>query len=114
MTLNPSPDLSVFSWAFLLHLLRKKRIMENVNARKLNFGQRNWVLLCIIVAILSPLFVHSVQVAARKHNYREATEQKPAHGGDSASGGSVAPTGGSGSATVKDTSYKVAAPPQQK
>ena len=93
--------------------------MENVNARKLNFGQRNWVLLCIIVAILSPLFVHSVQVAARKHNYREATEQKPAQGDDSASAGSVTPAsvtpaGGSGSSTVKDTSYKVAAPPQQK
>jgi hypothetical protein len=88
--------------------------MENVNVGKLNFGQRNWVLLCIIVAILSPLFVHSVQVAARKHNYREVTEQKPAHSGDSASAGSAAPAGGSGSTTVKDTSYKVAAPPQQK
>lgn len=102
--------------------------MENVNDRKLSFPQRNWLLLCIIVAILSPLLVHSVRTLAHKHRYEEAIQQKSVKGGDGAtspSGGAVAPgdtarpgsvnpMGATNKDEVKDTSYKVAAPPQHK
>ena len=70
--------------------------MENVDDKKLSFPQRNWFLLCVIVAILSPLLVHSIQTLANKQRYEQAIHQKPVQGGD----------GGT------DTSYKVAAPPQ--
>ena len=65
--------------------------MENTNT-KLSFPQRNWFLLCVIVAILSPLVVHWVQAGARKESYNESVNTKPAG---------------------TDTSYKVASPPMQ-
>lgn len=60
----------------------------------LNFAERHWLLLCIIVAILSPLVVHWVQAAARRQSYEQTLEQKPLNGGvgaTSPSGGAVAP-----------------------
>src|ERR1700754_685105 len=100
--------------------------MEKIDSPKLTFPQRNWFLLCILVAILSPLLVHWIQSGARKVNYQEAIERKPVQGGDggtSPSGGAVAPgdtarpgsinpMGPTNKNAVKDTSYKVAAPPQ--
>jgi hypothetical protein len=62
--------------------------MENVNDRQLSFGQRYWFILCIIVAILSPLVVHWVQVGTHHVSYEQSIDGGP-----------------------KDTSYKVAAPP---
>ncbi|HWB94933.1 MAG TPA: hypothetical protein VG605_23925 [Puia sp.] len=60
----------------------------------LNFAERHWLLLCIFVAILSPLVVHWVQGAAHRESYQESVEQKTVHGGVggmSPSGGAVAP-----------------------
>jgi hypothetical protein len=74
--------------------------MENANDKQLSFPQRNWLLLCIIVAILSPLVVHWVHGAARKRVYTQETEVRDTarKGGDSAAGGAT------------DTSNKVASP----
>jgi hypothetical protein len=63
--------------------------MENTST-KLSFPQRNWFLLCIIVAVLSPLVVHWIQGRADKHNYENSLNMKPAG---------------------TDTSYRVASPP---
>jgi hypothetical protein len=63
--------------------------MENIS-KKLSFPQRNWFLLCVIVAILSPLVVYWVNGAAHKEAYNQATHIRPAG---------------------SDTSYKVASPP---
>jgi len=48
--------------------------MENNNQKKLTFPQRNWLLLCILAAILSAMAVHFVQTAAQKENYRQSIE----------------------------------------
>ncbi len=101
--------------------------MENTNDRQLTFPQRNWLLLCILVAILSPLVVHWLQAGAHKEAYRESIETKPVNsdggGGAGAAGGAApgagaAPAGGasanpgdSAAGKGKDTSYKVATPP---
>lgn len=60
----------------------------------LTFPERHWLLLCILVAILSPLVVHWVQGAANKKNYQQSLEQRTVQGGNggsSPSGGAVAP-----------------------
>jgi hypothetical protein len=62
--------------------------MDNVNNKQLSFPQRNWLLLCIIVAILSPLVVHLLQSGANSKNYNEATHP-----------------------VMTDTSYKMSASP---
>ncbi len=72
--------------------------MENANDKQLSFPQRNWFLLCILVAILSPILVHLVRNGARSQAYKQSTEVRAA---DTA----IASPNGS------DTSYKVAAPP---
>ena len=68
--------------------------MENTNDRKLSFPQRNWFLLCILVAIISPLVVNLVQRGAEKESYKQSMNEKPVSAGNST-----------------DTSYKVASPP---
>jgi len=78
--------------------------MENSNNRQLSFPQRNWLLLCIIVAILSPFVVHWVHIAARKRVYHQATEIR-----DTANKGAADSASGSG-----DTSNRVASPPSDK
>ncbi len=70
--------------------------MENTDTKQLSFPQRNWFLLCILVAILSPLVVHWVQTGAHKESYQQSVDTRPPA------------TGGAGGT---DTSYKVAAPP---
>jgi len=70
--------------------------MENTDTRQLSFPQRNWLLLCILVAILSPLFVQWVRTAAHKESYQQSVDTRPP---------SVGGAGGT------DTSYKVATPP---
>jgi len=92
--------------------------MENTNQKGLSFPQRNWFLICILVAILSPLVVHWVQAAAHKEAYKESTEIKPVNSeaATPAAGGAGAAAPGvqGGSATdsgKKDSSYKVATPP---
>lgn len=77
--------------------------MENANDRQLSFPQRNWLLLCVIVAILSPLVVHWVHAGARKRVYNQETEVRDT---GSRSGDSTAGAGG-----AIDTSSKVASPP---
>lgn len=68
--------------------------MENTNDRKLSFPQRNWFLLLVLVAILSPLVVHLVQRGAEKESYQQSMDEKPVSAGNST-----------------DSSYKVASPP---
>jgi hypothetical protein len=68
--------------------------MENTNDRKLSFPQRNWFLLLILVAILSPLVVRLVQRSAEKESYKESMHEKPVSAGNST-----------------DSSYKIASPP---
>jgi hypothetical protein len=70
--------------------------MENTNNKQLSFPQRNWFLLCVLVAILSPLIVHWVQNGAHREAYQQAIDTRPPV------------TGGAGGT---DTSYKVAQPP---
>ena len=76
----------------------------DTNDRQLTFPQRNWLLLCIIVAVLSPLVVHWVQAAAHHEAYEQSTHIKPR--GNEA-GGSNPPAG---APAGSDTSYKVASP----
>ncbi|SRR6185437_14636595 len=93
----------------------------------LTFPERHWLLLCILVAILSPLVVHWIQGTVDKKNYEQSLEQRTVQGGvggSTPSGGAVAPgdTARPGSVnpmaspsvhtTTKDTTYKVATPPQ--
>lgn len=49
--------------------------MENTS-KNLSFPQRNWFLLCVLVAILSPLVVHWVQVGAHKEAYQQSVDIK--------------------------------------
>jgi hypothetical protein len=70
--------------------------MENTDTKQLSFPQRNWLLLCILVAILSPLVVHWIQSGARHESYQQSVDTRPPA------------TGGAGGT---DTSYKVATPP---
>ncbi|HMH34189.1 MAG TPA: hypothetical protein VK543_14225 [Puia sp.] len=62
--------------------------MENTNDRKLSFPQRNWFLLCVLTAILSPLLVHFIQVGAGKQAYKQSVDIR-----------------------YSDTSNKIASPP---
>ena len=61
---------------------------------KLSFPQRYWLLLCILVAIISPIAVNWLNAAADRVAYRQATEVKPVPGsgadGSAASGGTAA------------------------
>jgi hypothetical protein len=61
--------------------------MENTD-KKLSFPQRNWFLLCVLVAILSPLVVHWIQIGAHKESYKQSVDIKS-----------------------KDSSYKITNPP---
>jgi hypothetical protein len=69
--------------------------MDNVNDKQLSFPQRNWLLLCILVAILSPILVHLLQTGAQKENYRDAITAPPPKN----------------AAAGTDTSYKMNNPP---
>ena len=62
--------------------------MENVTDKKLSFPQRNWFLLCVMVAILSPMVVYWIQNGARKVSHEQTLDIQS-----------------------KDSSYKVASPP---
>jgi len=64
--------------------------MEKLNDKRLSFGQRHWFLLCVIVAIVSPLLVYWLRAGAHKESYEQSIHIRPAAG---------------------DTSYKVASPP---
>jgi len=79
--------------------------MDYSKDRQLTFPQRNWFLLCILVAILSPLVVHWVQAAAHKQSYQQSMEIKPVNEGGSAPAGTTAAGG-------QDSTYKMSSPPQ--
>ena len=70
--------------------------MENTDNKNLSFGQRNWFLLCVLVAILSPLIVHLLQTGAQKESYKQSID---IHSTDSSK--------------IKDSSYNVFASPPQ-
>lgn len=48
--------------------------MDNVEDKKLSFPQRNWLLLCILVAILSPITVDMLRGAADHKKYEQAVQ----------------------------------------
>jgi hypothetical protein len=58
--------------------------------QELSIPQRYWLVLCILVAIFSPIVVGWLDAAAHHLSYKEATEQRSVSGG---SGGST-PSGG--------------------
>jgi len=68
--------------------------MENTDNRNLSFPQRNWFLLCILVAIFSPLLVHLLQTRAQKESNKQYNDIRR-----------------SDSSKANDSSYKVAVPP---
>jgi hypothetical protein len=85
--------------------------MDNVNNKQLSFPQRNWLLLCIIVAILSPIVVHLLQSGADRENYNSAIHVRPAmtdtsYKMSSPPGKTASSTGDSASTTGNDTSQK--------
>lgn len=69
--------------------------MENTDNKSLSFPQRNWFLLCVLVAILSPVLVHLLQTGAKKESYKQSIDIRPAD-----------------SSKANDSSYRVASPPQ--
>jgi hypothetical protein len=71
--------------------------VDNISPR-LSFPQKNWLLLCIIVAILSPLLVSGITAVTHRKLYKESVERN----------GAAYPAGDS---VAKDTSYHVATPP---
>jgi hypothetical protein len=68
--------------------------MENTDNKNLSFPQRNWFLICVVVAILSPLIVHFLRTGAHKESYKQSVDVKS-----------------SDPSKTNDTSYKVASPP---
>jgi hypothetical protein len=48
---------------------------------KLSFPQRYWLLLCIVVAIFSPLVVQWLNAEARHVAYKQASDHPPVNGG---------------------------------
>jgi hypothetical protein len=47
---------------------------NNTDNRKLSFPERNWLLLCILVAIISPIFVDFVRIGARRETYKQSVD----------------------------------------
>jgi len=79
---------------------RRRRMQgkDNVSTH-LSFPQRNWLPLCLIIAVVSPLVVAGFNALTSKRAEKIPVERNGAAylGGDT---------------TVRDTSYHVAAPPQ--
>jgi len=98
-----------FIWVFFVLLIgaivtvrrrKKARLQgtENISAR-LTFPQRNWLPLCILIAIVSPLAVRA---------FKAMTHEKPRQAPVTQNGAAYQP----GDSAGRDTSYHVAAPPQ--
>jgi hypothetical protein len=68
--------------------------MENTDNKNLSFPQRNWFLICVVVAILSPIAVHFLQAGANKESYKQSIDIRSTD-----------------SSKANDSSYKVASPP---
>jgi hypothetical protein len=68
---------------------------------KLSFPQRYWLLLCILVAIISPIVVNWLNATADRVAYRQATEvkQAPGSGADGSAPSSGTVSGASQPAT---------------
>ena len=80
----------------IVALIKSKEniFMENTDNKNLSFPQRNWFLLCVVVAILSPLVVHFLQAGAQKESYKQSIDIRSAD-----------------PSKTTDSSYKVASPP---
>jgi hypothetical protein len=98
-----------FIWFFVVLLVgvlavigrkRKQRLhgIDNVTA-KLTFPQRNWLPLCIIVALVSPLAVSGVKALTHKQPEKVSVDRNGASYQND-------------DTTRRDTAYHVAAPPQ--
>ena len=90
----------------------KLQAVDNVeNERALSFPQRHWLLLCVCIAILSPLVVTWISAGVREKLYRQSKEHAAIGVTDIAP---PRPDGSSSSSdtVAKDTSYHVATPPQ--
>lgn len=97
-----------FIWIFVVLLVgaivtfrRKRQRLQGTDnvTTKLSFPQRNWLPLCIIVALVSPLAVTGFKAVTHKKAQKVSVERNGAAylGGDT---------------SVRDTSYHVATPPQ--
>ncbi|HET6255999.1 MAG TPA: hypothetical protein VFE32_18125 [Puia sp.] len=99
----------VISWTVQRRRQLKLQSTENVeNERALSFPQRHWLLLCVAVAIISPLLVNGISAEAHHKLHRQSngspngvTGVNPPRPDSSASG-----------SLPKDTTYHVATPPQ--
>jgi len=82
------------------HASRRKQNLADVDnvSPRLSFPQKNWLLLCIVVAIVSPLLVSGITAVSHQKMRRDAVERN----------GAAYPAGDS---VAKDTSYHVATPP---
>lgn len=74
---------------------------DRAENEKLSFPQRYWLLLCILVAVLSPIIVGWLNAAAHHVIYKQAVEQTSGQGG--ATSGSA---DASGSAGTSDSAGK--------
>lgn len=98
-----------FIWVFIVLIAsgiavivrRRKRKLQGTDnvTEKLTFPQRNWLPLCIVVALVSPLAVNAYKALTHKQPEKIPVERNGAAylGGDT---------------TKRDTSYHVATPPQ--
>jgi hypothetical protein len=83
------------SWhCFFGYKLKEVVMALDTEKVKLSFPQRYWLLLCILVAIFSPIFVGWLNDAAHHTAYLQSIEARRVQGGSggsSPSGGAVAP-----------------------
>ncbi|HEV2354851.1 MAG TPA: hypothetical protein VGR89_11435 [Puia sp.] len=78
--------------------------VDNVeHEERLSFPQRNWLLLCVIVAIVSPIFVHAIHVEVARKWYNHSVRQRQ---------NAVGTNNSDSEKVTRDTSYHVASPPQ--
>jgi hypothetical protein len=101
--------VAFFIWVFLVLVIgaiatirrRKKRTLQGVDniSVGLTFPQRNWLPLCLMVALISPLLVTGFKAVTRKKTENVSVDRNGASylGGDT---------------TLRDTTYHVATPPQ--
>ncbi len=77
----------------------KHQAVENIDPG-LSFPQRNWLLLCLLIAVVSPLLVSGISTLAHRRMHAVSTQQNgTAYQSDDT--------------TRRDTSYHVAQPPGQ-
>jgi len=49
--------------------------MDSAKDKQLTWPQKNWLLLCILVAILSPMITNRIRAGAQRESYKESTHK---------------------------------------